>query len=307
MENQSANETFEDLHGAAVSNSLNIRELQDNFAAKWYKLVPFGQYAHRKGMQVVDDGAACAMVNYFNSLRGKLMRKFLGLPIYIGHPDDRECGNAGDGTVYGCVEALKIKGEALWALLRWTKLGQKLFSGGFLRHLSPRWIMRKICDRIFQPIRLISLGMTNHPNLYGEGNTTAIGHGQDLRPIENAENAHKACEEKGVPLANSGASSDATRVQSLECESDAGKVCAEVGDISDGENPAVIPEGCGKNSGGLHIDSLTENLSKRSNGQSCGDRILALVHEQMMNFGDDYQSAWNTVKRRFPALFREKF
>jgi len=42
-------------------------------------------------------------------------------------------------------------------------------------------------------------------------------------------------------------------------------------------------------------------------GQTFKDRILALVYEQMANFGDDYQSAWNTVKRRFPALFGENF
>jgi hypothetical protein len=117
-------------------NSLKIRELQNNFTAKWYKLVPFGQYAHHKGMQVLSDDAARAIINYFNSLPGKLMRKFPGLPIYMGHLDDRARESAGDRTIYGRVEDLKIKGEALWALLRWTKLGQKVFSGRFLRHLS---------------------------------------------------------------------------------------------------------------------------------------------------------------------------
>ena len=307
MENRNAGEVSENLCGAVAHDPLNIRE--SNFTAKWYRLVPFGQYAHRKGMQVVDDGAARAMINYFNSLRGKLMRKFLGLPIYIGHPDDRECGDAGDRTVYGRVEDLKVKGDALWALLRWTKLGEKLFSGGFLRHLSPRWMMRKISDRIFQPIRLISVGMTNHPNLYGEGDATAAGWNRGLP----AENAGEVCGEHGIestPSANSiggDVPSNAACVEKLNSRGGAGEVCAGSGDVPSGEDPAVNSDSCGKNGGGLHIDSLTENLSKRSSGQSCRDRILALVHEQMVNFGDDYQSAWNAVKRRFPALFREKF
>jgi hypothetical protein len=80
-ENQKAGGICENLCGAAVPNSLNIWDLQDNFTAKWHRLVPFGQYAHRKGMQMANDGAARAMINYFNSLRGKLMRQFLGLPI----------------------------------------------------------------------------------------------------------------------------------------------------------------------------------------------------------------------------------
>ncbi|MDR2436179.1 MAG: phage protease [Puniceicoccales bacterium] len=309
MENRNAGGICGDLCDAAAPNSLGIRKLQDNFTAKWHRLVPFGQYAHRKGMQVVNAGAAHAMINYFNSLRGKLMRKFLGLPIYIGHPDDRECENAGDGTVYGRVENLKIRDGALWALLRWTKLGQRLFSGGFLRHLSPRWMMRKISDRIFQPIRLISIGMTNHPNLYGEGDVPA-GQGQGPQAIENTGSASEVCgknEIKGAPHIGNDVSSDAACAEDPNCKGDADKICAESGDIPNKEDSTVTPDGCGKNGGGLHIDSLTENLSKRPNGQSCGDRILALVHEQMINFGDDYQSAWNAVKRRFPALFREKF
>jgi hypothetical protein len=198
-------------------------------------------------------------------------------------------------------------------LLRWTKFGQKLFSGEFLRHLSPRWMMRKISDRIFQPIRLISVRMTNHPNLCGEGDAAIAGHGQGLQPIENAGNASGVCgknEIKSAPLANSigdGTSSEAACVELPGCKDDGGKVCAESGDVPDGKDFTANSDSCGKNGNGLHIDSLTENLSKRYNGQSRGDRILALVHEQMMNFGDDYQSAWNTVKRQFPALFREKF
>jgi hypothetical protein len=313
VENQKAGGICENLCGTAVPNSLNIWELQNNFTAKWHKLVPFGQYAHCKGMQVVNDGAAHAMISYFNSLRGKLMRKFLGLPVYVGHPDDHECNSAGDRTIYGRVEDLKIENGALWALLHWTKLGQKLFSGGFLRHLSPRWMMRKISDRIFQPIRLISIGMTNHPNLCGEGDATIAGHGQGLQPIENVGNASGVCgknEIKSAPLTNStgnDVSSDAACVERSDYKGDVGKVCAESCDVPNKENFTANLDNCGKNGGGLHIDSLTENLSKRSNGQSCGDRILALVHEQMVNFGDDYQSAWNTVKRRFPALFRENF
>jgi hypothetical protein len=133
--------------------------------AEWIKLVSCGRYGHQKGLQVVDRGAMAAMVDCFNSLRGKLMRKFLGLPIYIGHPDDPECDGSQNSSIYGRIENLKIEDDALWILTQWTDLGRKLFGGKFFRHLSPRWMMREIENGLFHPVRLISVGMTNHPNM----------------------------------------------------------------------------------------------------------------------------------------------
>jgi hypothetical protein len=296
--NRNAGKLFKNLLGAAACGTLNA---QNDSAAKWRRLVAFGQYAHPKGMQVVSRESAYAMIDYFNSLRGKLMRKFLGLPIYIGHPDDHECVGTRDRTVYGRIEDLKIEGDALWALLRWTKLGKKLFSGGFLRHLSPRWMMRKIGDRIFQPMRLISIGMTNHPNLCDKSGFTAAECAKCSPLPANAES--EICGENEIK--NSAKNTVSGSVPCAELFDGRSEVSAEDGAPSSVEH--TDSDGRGSGGGGLHIDSLTKNLSKRSSEQSRMGRILALVHEQMINFGDDYQSAWSAVKRRFPALFREKF
>jgi hypothetical protein len=253
------------------------------------------------------------MVNYFNSLRGKLMRKFLGLPIYIGHPDDPEYDGAGDRSIYGRVENLKVEDDVLWVLSRWTELGKKLFDGGFLRYLSPRWLMRKVRDRIFQPVRLISIGMTNHPNLCRGKVSSSAGGAQCLQLPKNEGIANKVRpknETKSEILTNpvqDAILDGGLCAKRLENQKDANEVSAENNPVSAGECATGGSEENGVSGGGLHVSSLTENLFERTNGQPCKDRILALVYEQMANFGDDYQSAWNTVKRRFPALFGENF
>ncbi|MDR1255772.1 MAG: phage protease [Puniceicoccales bacterium] len=249
----------------------------------WIKLLSFGKYEHPKGLQLVNYDSARAMVDYFNSLRGKFMRRFIGLPIYIGHPDDPDYAGGGDRSIYGRVEGLKIEGETLWVLPRWTELGKKLFSNGFLRYLSPRWLMRKVEGKIFQPVRLISIGLTNHPNLCQEKIPTAT----EIRRAQFIGNKSEVLAKNENQSEDSSPSAQGNLEQS--------EVRGEVGQTS--------PE----NGGNLHVSSLSGNLLERTNGQPRGERILALVHEQMSIFGDDYQSAWNAIKRRCPALFRENF
>jgi hypothetical protein len=239
---------------------------------EWIKLVSFGQYDHPKGFQLVDCNSAKAMIDYFNSLRGKFMRRFVGLPIYVGHPDDPEYEGNQDMSIYGRVESMKIESGALWVLSRWTELGRKLFTSGFLRYLSPRWLMRKIRDRIFQPVCLISIGMTNHPNFCKGENLFAI---ENVQFIENKEDANNNFAEDDTALVGEYATENSNK--------------------------------CGTSAENLHVSSLTENLFERTHCQPCRDQILALVYEQMANFGDDYQTAWNAIKRRFPALFGENF
>jgi len=55
---------------------------------EWVRLATYGTHPHAKGRQQFTRQAAQEMVRYFNSLRGRLARRFGGIPIYIGHPDD---------------------------------------------------------------------------------------------------------------------------------------------------------------------------------------------------------------------------
>lgn len=257
---------------------------------EWIKLVEFGQYQHPKGLQIVDRSAAEAIIEYFSSLRGKFMRKFLGLPIYVGHPDDPEYDESHNKTVYGRIENMKIEDNALWILSHWTEVGRKIFYNGFLKYLSPRWMMKKLNDEVFLPIRLLSVGLTNHPNLRSKYITKAMENsvndegGKCAEQSDNQEIANKIFNEvEQNNLSNGG---------NISLEN-----IVEFQDVSQEAEDANFYEN-------LHTYSLTNNLVERKFELSFKDKILKLVYEQMTNSGDDYQSAWMTVKRQNPGLFK---
>lgn len=263
---------------------------------EWIKLVEFGNYHHCKGLQVVDRESAEEMIEYFRSLRGRFMRKFLGLPIYIGHPDDPEYSGPHDKTIYGRIENLKIENDALWMLSRWSSIGKKIFGNKFLRYLSPRWMMKKLSDRIFSPVRLLSVGLTNHPNVRCEHTVAQIN--ENI----NEQLSQHVCSEKVA---------DVSSYEDDGCDS-------PQSDETDVTAPKPKPhtEDCTQQSGtssGLeyvevdtrwHTCSLTDHLTERRKEVSIRDKILLMVHEHMLRTGDDYQSSWMTIKRQNPGLFQ---
>jgi phage I-like protein len=280
---------------------------------EWIRLVSFGRYDHRKGLQVVDRDSVDTMIDFFNSLRGKLMRKFLGLPVYVGHPDDPDYGPTQNAPIYGRVENLKIEDDALWVLVRWTALGRKLFDGKFFRHLSPRWMMREMGENLFKPVRLISIGMTNHPNLCCGHDSLIDEIVKCAQRVENKENAHKVfakndSENKILDNSLRNTISDAALcVDHSGNKEDANKVLCEnecnlpADQTSNNSNPCVA------GGGELHVNSVTKNLSERADEQPVKDKILTLVYGRMSDFCENYQIAWNAVKHQHPRLFMKKF
>jgi phage I-like protein len=133
-------------------------------AIEWFELVNFGECAHQKGTQLFDVPAAERIIDSFHSLRGRLLRRFQGLPIFIGHPDDPEFASK-KSKIYGRIENMKTEDDALWILVKWTDIGQELFKNGILRHLSPRWLTTPTKDDKLSPKRLLSVALTNHPNV----------------------------------------------------------------------------------------------------------------------------------------------
>lgn len=132
------------------------------------KLFDYGTYPHFQGLQEVSYKACKGLAHTFNSLLHKLKRKFLGVPIYIGHPDDPYfSGLPGhtDTKAYGWVEGLEAKADGLWIQLRFSKEGSQLIENKAYKFLSPRWEMIKTPKGTYQPIKLISIGLTNHPNI----------------------------------------------------------------------------------------------------------------------------------------------
>ena len=136
--------------------------------SQWIKLTDYGEYSHARGLQRLTRESARTMVNYFNSLRGRLARRFRGLPVYIGHPDDPSFANQPghrDTRAYAWIQGLDDREDGLWVLPKWGAAGRELLSNAFYKFLSPRWAMKAVEPGVFEPVRLLSVGLTNQPNI----------------------------------------------------------------------------------------------------------------------------------------------
>ncbi len=138
---------------------------------RWLKLAEYGNWPHPSGLQCFTPDAAGKMVQHFQSLWGRLRRKFGGVPVYVGHPDDPSfAGQSGhdDTRAYAWVTALEARPDGLYMLPQWSEAGNELLDNAFYKFLSPRWQLRSLGNGAFEPVRLLSIGLTNHPNIPGE-------------------------------------------------------------------------------------------------------------------------------------------
>jgi hypothetical protein len=137
---------------------------------QWLKLVEYGDHPHPEGIQRVSREAAEEMQRKFRSLRARLARKFGGVPIYIGHPDDKNFSflpGHSDTRSYAWVQDIEAREDGIWILPRWSDAGKTMVESSFFKFLSPRWEMKRE-GHLLIPIRLISVGLTNNPNILGD-------------------------------------------------------------------------------------------------------------------------------------------
>lgn len=142
--------------------------LEDCTSLKWIKLLDYGTYPHFQGLQDLSLSACKVLASNFNSLCAKLKRKFASVPIYIGHPDDPHfAGQNGhnDTKAYGWAKALEARADGLHVQIGWSSAGAELIQNAFYKFLSPRWEMLASPKGSYRPIKLISIGLTNHPNI----------------------------------------------------------------------------------------------------------------------------------------------
>lgn len=145
--------------------------------ATWLRLAEYGDWPHPRGLQRFTPAAAQRMVGYFKSLRGRLARKFGGLPVYIGHPDDAHfSGQSGhtDTRSYAWVTDIEARRDGLYGAFKWSPAGADLLGNAFYKFLSPRWVMEPLGKDAFQPVRLLSVGLTNQPNIPGEAIANSV-------------------------------------------------------------------------------------------------------------------------------------
>lgn len=277
----------------------------------WLKLVDYGEYDHRFGMQVITRASAEKMVLHFRSLSQRLARRFRGIPIYIGHPDDPDFrGRPGhdDTRAYGWVKDLEARDDGLWIHAKWSKAGQELLDNAFFKFLSPRWEMEMLGNSRFSPKQLISIGLTNHPNIAME----AIANQESVVPSEDpikSEEARMDNTESRI-LRNDPPSllQQIGRLLELDDLSEL-NIVAAIQNLKDCERQLkskIQSNSCSDTRKPLHSISCTLNLLERNfltSGQARGQQLLSLVHGRMESKGENFSQAWFNVKSDYPEFF----
>ncbi len=134
-------------------------------------LSPYGNWSHKNGMQVVDETAAKKMERNFYMSRAVTLWR--GLPVYIGHPDDPSSARP-NAKIVGRIKRIFSIDGGIAALICYPEEILKKLRSGKIRAISPRWQMESLGDGNFRPVKLISAGLTNNPNIPDSGKIISI-------------------------------------------------------------------------------------------------------------------------------------
>lgn len=160
---------------------------------EWLQLSPYGDYPHARGVQRIDRAAAEAMVAQFDSFTGRAGRLFGGVPFYAGHPDLPGASELADRKAYGWVVELAAREDGLYGRVKWSDAGLDLLRNAHYRFLSPFWEAKEIAveagRRIYRPVTLLSVGLTNQPNI-------------PVKPLANETTPLPAERDLSIPLVN---------------------------------------------------------------------------------------------------------
>ena len=152
------NEAARELIGIAC-NELSID-------GEWLKITPWGEFDNKVGLQKITKDDGQSMVSAFNSFRGRLGRTFMGLPIYVGHPDLTPKDST-DRRRYGRINDLQVREDGLYGLVAMNNLGKEMLAEGHYQFASPAWVLRRDGKHV-RPTQLLSVGLTNTPQIPGD-------------------------------------------------------------------------------------------------------------------------------------------
>lgn len=134
--------------------------------------MPFGEYSHGVGLQVVDQEAGTRMAADLASFWGRARRLFAGAPIYMGHPDHHDASIRAqfpDARARGWCRQIEVQADGLLFRVKWNALGKSEIEDGQMAYHSPYWALERCTlpggRAAVRPIRLLSIGLTNTPNI----------------------------------------------------------------------------------------------------------------------------------------------
>jgi hypothetical protein len=135
-----------------------------------------GQLREEKFIQILDDESADQLMSRENSLFRRLRRALVGIPVYKGHPDlgDYEPGTPGAGErkeIIGAIDQVRKTSRGLEGHFVLTPTGADAVEKQGCKYPSALWYVTPVARRgeavLARPCKLLSAGLTPHPNISG--------------------------------------------------------------------------------------------------------------------------------------------
>jgi phage I-like protein len=139
----------------------------------WFQVVPTGEWpvtvqvqgAAVELNQVVDQAVAQEICNRFAEAAQR--KNFPGLLVDFDHFSMDE---AKPSEAAGWIEELQNRADGVYARIRWSDVGAEAVKGGRYRLVSPVFpkpTKEEVKNRVVRPKRLLSVALTNEPNMRG--------------------------------------------------------------------------------------------------------------------------------------------
>ncbi|WOO41168.1 phage protease [Rubellicoccus peritrichatus] len=306
-----------------VSNAIDQNKTSDG---PWLRMAEYGDWPHARGMQRFSRRSAERLTDYFKSLRGRMARRFGGLPIYIGHPDDPGfAGQSGhdDTRAYAWIVDMDARFDGLYILPRWSEEGRRLLENAFYKFLSPRWAMRSIGENLFEPTRLISVGLTNMPNIPGDAiaNESERSETEAIVDADSASDDELVMQNERFQKIVAGHEAARARAESafvherreritllLEKAQREGRIAASDSETWEQElqdNFEIKLEELCNAEPVLGAEFISSGLGQRKGAISRRTDFIAMVNERAEGDGSSYADAWTQLKRERPDLYEE--
>ena len=140
----------------AISGCLEVSLNQETGTpAEWIEVVPQGVILGRDGRRFKNPSPDI-IVERFNEARASL-------PIDIEHATELKAPQGEPAPAVGWIETMEVRNGAVWAKVSWSPTAIDLIMNRKYRYYSPVFLLEKNSNKV---LRLLSVGLTNRPNLY---------------------------------------------------------------------------------------------------------------------------------------------
>lgn len=291
--------------------------------------IPYGEWPHDQGLQRFGRAEADAMVGYFKNTWNRLKRAVIGMPIFRGHPDlPALAAQYPDRTVYGTIADLEARDDGLYLRPVLSAAGAALIEEQGLKFFSPHWLAQRLPDdagcAVFAPSFLVSIGLTDRPNISGTSLVNAQPSVSTMPPwlpallglaVDTTEDLlrERLTALLAVPTALANETSARTAAESRLAAATAAHAATLVshaiaaGRIAEADQSAWLERfstdfaatsaalANERRATALKLAARTRDLGARLAAGPASDRFIALVNDRTAR-GESWESAWAAVK-----------